>query len=246
MLIVNADDLGRDAATTDSILSCYENRRITSTSAMVFMEDSQRAAERAVVCGLDVGLHLNFTERFTASNVSPSLREHHGRICRALRAGKYALLFYRPWLNETFRHVIAAQEVEFVRIYGRPPSHLDGHQHMHLASNVLMGHLLPRGSKVRRSFSFRPGEKSFLNRWYRAGVDRCLARRHLLTDYFFSLAQHLAPDRLQRILALAKEANVELMTHPANVDEYHWLMSETYQKMTLSIQTGSYANLEAR
>ena len=65
MLIINADDWGRSVAETDAALRCYKGGRITSVSAMVFMEDSERAAELAKENELDVGLHLNFTDEFT-------------------------------------------------------------------------------------------------------------------------------------------------------------------------------------
>jgi len=61
MLIINADDLGRSVVETDAALRCYSAGRITSVSAMVFMSDSERAAELANGNGLDVGLHLNFS-----------------------------------------------------------------------------------------------------------------------------------------------------------------------------------------
>ena len=44
MLTVNADDWGRSRAETDAALQCHGKKRITSVSAMVFMEDSERAA----------------------------------------------------------------------------------------------------------------------------------------------------------------------------------------------------------
>jgi predicted glycoside hydrolase/deacetylase ChbG (UPF0249 family) len=65
MLIINGDDFGRSAAETDAALRCYRAGRITSVSAMVFMVDSERAAQVANADGLDVGLHLNFSELFT-------------------------------------------------------------------------------------------------------------------------------------------------------------------------------------
>ena len=226
MLIINADDLGRDAATTDAILSCYAKRRITSTSAMVFMADSERAAGLALTSGIEVGLHINLSEQFSGSSLPTRLGEHHRRICRFLKASKYALLVYHPGLRDAFRYVFEAQHAEFVRLYNREPSHFDGHQHMHLATNMLLQHLMPAGARVRRSFSFRAGEKSLINRAYRSAVDRCLARRHRITDYFFSLAQHFAPDSLKRIVEMAKCASVELMTHPARADEYAYLMDK--------------------
>lgn len=240
MLIVNADDLGRNPTATDNILSCHARGRLTSTSAMVFMTDSERAARLALTAGIDTGLHINFSESFTAGNAPESLRRAHERIRRFVKLNRYALLVFNPLLCRAFRTVYEAQYAEYLRLYARAPSHLDGHQHMHLATNVLMQRILPAGSKVRRSFSFQAGEKSRLNRWYRAGVDRRLARRHRLTDYFFSIAQHFSADRLERIVRLAATDNVELMTHPEIPAEYKFLMSDEYSEVISRVRLGGY------
>lgn len=240
MLIVNADDLGRVPDATDRILACHANRRVTSTSAMVFMQDSDRAAKLALASGIDVGLHINLSEPFTADSVPPRLRECHNRICRFLTSSKYALLIYHPLLREQFRFVIQAQQAEFKRMYSRGPSHLDGHQHMHLATNVLLENMLPHGAKVRRSFSFSPGEKGRLNRLYRAAVDRRLARRHRLTDYFFALSQHLNLDRLERVIQLARQANVELMAHPQLQNEHDFLLGDAFAGAVSQVRLGGY------
>jgi chitin disaccharide deacetylase len=73
MLIVNADDLGRHRGATDSALLCCAKKCVSSVSAMVFMEDSERAAELALDSGIGVGLHLNLSERFSADRVPPRL-----------------------------------------------------------------------------------------------------------------------------------------------------------------------------
>ena len=46
-------------------------------SAMVFMADSERAADLAKENGLDVRLHLNVTDRFTSGRVASKLANHH-------------------------------------------------------------------------------------------------------------------------------------------------------------------------
>ena len=56
MLIINADDWGRSVAETDAAFQCYTKGRVTSVSAMVFMADSERAAELAKENELDGGL----------------------------------------------------------------------------------------------------------------------------------------------------------------------------------------------
>jgi hypothetical protein len=92
---------------------------------------------------------------------------------------------------------------------------------MHLSANVLLQRLLPTGAIVRRSFYFEHGEKSAFNLLYRKAVDRALARRHRLADYFFSV-EPLVSERLQRIYALARQHVVELETHPVIREEYRY------------------------
>jgi predicted glycoside hydrolase/deacetylase ChbG (UPF0249 family) len=228
MLIVNADDFGRSKAGTDNALSCYLMERISSASAMVFMEDSERAAELGLASGIDIGLHINFSERFSGKSVPEEVRQSQMRIRRFLRTSKYTLLLYNPFLRTEFCDVFQAQWSEFVRLYGRTPSHLDGHHHMHLASNVLLEGIIPTGTKVRKSFSFWPGEKSVVNQLYRVVVDHLLRRRHRITDYFFALAQHPTAARLERVIRLSMNSNVELMTHPQVREECDLLMSDDY------------------
>ena len=243
MIIVNADDFGRSPAETDAVLACYAAGRITSTTAMVFMRDSDRAAEAAKSHGVEVGLHLNLSEPFTASGVQEHLRRSHNRIVGFLTASKYAVLVYNPFLRIQFRQVIEAQIEEFARLYGRQPSHIDGHQHQHLCANVLIDRMIPAGRKVRRSFSFWPGEKSAFNRGYRHLVDRALARDYLLADFFFSLEHCLRKDQLSRVFQLAETATVELMTHPLKSAEYRYLMSDQYLNAVRRLSVGRYSSL---
>ena len=84
MLIINADDWGRSGAETDAALRCYKANRITSVSAMVFMEDSELAKEDE----LDVELHLNFDERFTGNRVPATLQDYHDETDRFLTRNK--------------------------------------------------------------------------------------------------------------------------------------------------------------
>jgi chitin disaccharide deacetylase len=241
MLIVNADDWGRSPAETDAALRCYTERRITSVSAMVFMEDSERAAALANGHDLDIGLHLNFTEQFSGPGCPGSVRNDHGRIVRFLMRNKYSQLLYNPFLRREFSASYVAQAEEFVRLYGKPPSHVDGHHHMHLCGNLLLSRVIPDGTKIRRNFSFWPGEKSWLNRTYRALVDGWLSRRYQLPDYFFDLSQSIRQKKLDRIIALANSNKVELMTHPIVRMESDYLMGDEFQVMLQRVEVGSYA-----
>jgi predicted glycoside hydrolase/deacetylase ChbG (UPF0249 family) len=239
MLIVNADDWGRSRAETNAALECYQHGRITSVSAMVFMNDSERAAEIAHKHNLDAGLHLNFTDPFTNRIPAPLEGCHHG-TARFLGRSKYAQLTYHPLLRGDFSYSYKAQAAEFERLFGKPPSHIDGHHHMHLCANLLIDDVIPKGSKVRRNFSFWPGEKSQLNRAYRALIDWWLARKYRLTDYFFDLTQCIQENKLGRVATLATSDDVELMTHPITPGEQAYLMSDQCAEFLQHLQLGSY------
>ena len=243
MLIINADDWGRSRLDTDTILSCHTQTRISSISAMVFMQDSQRAAELAKKHNMDVGLHLNFTEQFNGTVASAAILPCQNRTQRYLCASKYALLLYNPFLKSEFRFLYQAQLNEFIRLYGCLPSHIDGHQHMHLCANMVIDGIIKKGERVRRSFSFWPGEKSTLNRAYRQLIDFILSRRYRLTDTFFALSQVVQGNRRQRIVELARVSAVELMTHPRIPSEYAYLMSDDCLAMLRGVAVGNYAML---
>ena len=243
MLIVNADDWGRTAEETDAALRCHRAGRITSVTAMVFMADSQRAAALAMRHGMDVGLHLNLSQPFTGPGQDDALDAAQRRTCASLGAGRLAFLVYHPLLQRDLLCTYRAQVDEFRRLYGRAPSHVDGHHHRHLCANVLWGRVIPEGEKVRRNFHFWPGEKAWLNRAYRRIADRRLARRYRVTDYFFALSQCLQGDRLARVLALAHSHSVEVMAHPAQAAELDCLMSDRYLAALQSVERGTYASI---
>lgn len=243
MLIVNADDWGRSAEETDAALSCYVKGRISSATAMVFMGDSERAAKVGVEVGIPLGLHLNLDEPFTANVASMALRRAHDRVARFLKKGRYALLVYNPCLKSAFRDAYKGQAEEFVRLYGKAPSHVDGHHHRHLCANMVLGGIIPRGKKVRRNFSFGPGEKSLFNRAYRSLIDRSLKRRYRLTDFFFCISKCLEGQRLREVMHLAETSAVELMTHPLRENERAFLMSNDYGASLEGVKLASYEAL---
>jgi len=224
VLIVNADDWGREPCTTATILDCVRHGAVSSVSAMVFMEDSERAAVIARERQIDTGLHLNLTTPFSAPCCPARLVERQRDLGRHLLRHRFAQVVFHPGLIRSFEYVVAAQLDEFGRLYGGEPDRLDGHHHMHLCANVLLQGLLPPGTLVRRNFSFQLREKGVWNRLYRRFVDCMLARRHRLVDFFFSLAPLEPPGRLQRIFSLARQCIVEVETHPVHPDEHRFLV----------------------
>lgn len=235
-LIINADDWGRDSENTDRALDCIRFGTVSSVSAMVFMKDSGRAAAIALSHGIDAGLHLNFTSSFSAPGIPSRLAAHQERLSKYLLRNRFAKVIFHPGLTQSFEYVIASQIDEFARLFGEEPSRLDGHHHMHLCANVLFAALLPAGTKVRRNFSFRPGEKSWMNRLYRAGIDRVLAKRHRLTDFLFALPPYMQRGGIDEVFSLARRSVVELETHPVNPREFRFLTEGEMQRRTSDCQ----------
>src|ERR1700690_2648293 len=153
VLIINADDWGRDRETTGRTLECVVCGSVSSVSAMVFMEDSDRAAAVARERRIDAGLHLNLTTPLSSANCPAALRERQREIAAYLLRHPLSRTVFNPWLARSFDYVMKAQREEFVRLYGTAPGRIDGPHHMHLCANVLFAGLLPRHKVVRRHFS---------------------------------------------------------------------------------------------
>jgi predicted glycoside hydrolase/deacetylase ChbG (UPF0249 family) len=212
-------------------------------SAMVFMIDSERASELAKEQGIDVGLHLNFTERFSLNINNSKLRNSQEEIGRFLTKNKYLHIIYNPFLNNQFEYVFKMQLEEFQRLYGFEPSHIDGHEHMHLCSNMVWGGIIPKGQKIRKHFSYNKGEKNPFNRIYRKFIDNQLKKKYLTTDFLFNLPEALIFQKIDSVCELAKTFMVELETHPVNENELTWLNENVPLLPSLNIELGNYSQL---
>lgn len=243
MLIINADDWGRSSTETDVIVKFFKDQRITSVSAMVYMDDSERAARIAIDTQIDVGLHLNFSQPFALKSGNSRLYEYHERIINFLTKSKYALIFYNSRLKKEFHYVYQAQFDEFVRLYGKLPSHINGHHHYHLCTNMLIDRIIPSKQKVRRSFSFWPGMQNLLKRGYRRLVDYWLTNYYIVTDYFIALPYFINFKNSINTPEISNGITIELMTHPFHKMDYDYLMSKDYQHFISNIEKGTYSDL---
>jgi chitin disaccharide deacetylase len=237
MLIVNADDYGLDKETSERILTCYTRKRIHSASAMTFMADSERAALLAKATGLSVGLHLNLDQEMTGPQMPVKLRECLRATASYLNAKKWNQLIFNPFLRTTFDYVFQAQWDEFSRLYGEEPNRLDGHHHWHLCMNILLSGKIPSKIKIRRNFTFYSGEKNFINRIYRYLLDWWLQSNFLCTDSFFSI-NPIDLAKLQRLVALSKSSDIEVMVHPGIENESTFLLSPEWENLISQVNKG--------
>ncbi len=129
-IVVCADDFGLDSGISQSILHLVEQRRISAVSCMVNGKDWEKSARhlRAFRDEIDIGLHLTLTE------LTPLTQ-----MFRLAPEGQLPLL--GSLLRQTFLRQLDAQEIAyearqqveaFVAGIGKPPSHIDGHQHVHV------------------------------------------------------------------------------------------------------------------
>lgn len=246
MLIVNADDWGHDEATTDAICAVFAEGRISSATAMVHMVDSERAAGLAGEARIPLGLHLNLMEPFT----EPGVGEEIGQL-QEWAVGRYRASFVSRWvpsprLFAAARRCVGEQLDEFGRLYGCGPTHVDGHQHGHLSTPALWG-LARRGRPaVRRSFTFRRGEKPPHNRALRFGLNWALGAAFPSTDRFYSvrdLHPLLGGHGLAEAIAEADRRDVEIMVHPGIADEYEILTASDWPAAIAAAPLGSFRDL---
>jgi predicted glycoside hydrolase/deacetylase ChbG (UPF0249 family) len=153
-IAVCADDFGLDAGVNEAVLALAQQGRISATSCMVGAPQWAAGAPALRACDpatLDVGLHFDLTAHpFDASLRAPLptwlLRTHLAAVPRA-----------------ALRQEVEAQLEAFERAMGRPPAHVDGHQHVHQFPGVrdaLLGALEARYGAARpwlRSTRLPPG-----------------------------------------------------------------------------------------
>ncbi|MFH3480985.1 ChbG/HpnK family deacetylase [Xanthobacter variabilis] len=125
-----ADDYAIAPGVSAAIRRLIEERRINATSVMTVFsglaEEARRLAETVGGKRVSVGLHITLTggtaplTPWTDGGNLPALRElvaraFTGRLDRAAVAAE-----------------VEAQFLAFERAFGRPPDHVDGHQHVHV------------------------------------------------------------------------------------------------------------------
>jgi len=114
VLIVNADDFGRSHGINRGIALAHDRGIVTSASAMVRWPAAAEAAELARKRpGLGVGLHVDLSEW--------AYRDGRWRVVYEIAADDRAAVAAE----------VEAQLERFRSLFGREPTHLDSHQHVH-------------------------------------------------------------------------------------------------------------------
>jgi chitin disaccharide deacetylase len=242
-LMINADDWGVSLATTDAIARCFDAGAVTAASAMVHMADSARAAALAGERRLPAGLHLNLSLAFDGADVPDDVRRRQALVAKGFANMRLRRWIYDPSSRGRVARAIADQLEEFERLYGAPPTRLDGHLHVHLCPDVLFSRALPREVWLRPARTAAVGRAVPVLGWLRRSRERWMRRRFAVSDYFFSIEDihpQLGGSGLDGALDLAAEASVEVMTHPSRPQELALLLSPQWRRALAERPLGAF------
>jgi chitin disaccharide deacetylase len=248
LLIVNADDWGGFRDGTDAIEACFQAGAISSSTAMVHMADSRRAAEMALERKRPIGLHLNLTQPFDAPDVPTSVHERQGRLCRHFtRLGiRRWVLSPDPRVHSLIADAIRDQLQQFADLYGSEPTHVDSHHHVHVCPDVFLSRALARGLCVRQTLSPPPGRGQPSKTFLREAKHGMLARRFTTTECLWVARELSSADGavpIARAAAIANARSVEIMAHPSFDEELRVLLSEEWLQVLAGAPLGSYRGL---
>ena len=133
-LIVNADDFNLTLGVSRGILQAHRAGIVTSTTVLVNLPGLEASRDLArEAAALSLGLHLNLTHGSPILPTArvPSLVDGDGRFPRLPDR------FAEPRLSGEAREEFVAQVDRFAAAFGRPPTHLDTHHHIHRHPPIL-------------------------------------------------------------------------------------------------------------
>lgn len=230
-VILCADDYGIAPGVSQAIRQLVGEGRLNATSVMtVFPGLAEEAVALLEACGdraVSVGLHVTLTGAF-----APLTMAGWGSTFPNLKELVADALLRRLDLAAVEREV-EAQFLAFAAAFGRPPDHVDGHQHVHVLPGVRrvviaatrrhapaawMRNVTPAGAALG---GLDP--KARLIGAFGLGFARDVARAGLTSSGRFAGAYDFGSDAdfaglVARFLKGAPEGGV-VMVHPGRVDE---------------------------
>jgi len=218
-LIVNADDFNLTEGVTRGILDGHRHGIITSTTVMVNLPGLTRTRDLArEASGLSLGLHVNLTLGAPVLPVGavPSLVDGAGHFVRdRCRVGESGAIL-------EIRAETAAQARRFEEVFGRRPTHLDTHYHMHRLPRILAAVLDVAGELGVPVRALTPEMAARIRGRGLSAPDR-MAGEVGPTAYWTT-------ERLREFICRMEEGVTELMCHPGYADEALAISSYTTQR----------------
>jgi chitin disaccharide deacetylase len=126
-LIINSDDFGLTPGVNLGIIDAHRRGVLTSTTTMMNMPGTEMAPQLAKENpDLGIGLHLVLTAGRPLVEGHKTIVDEQGNFL------KNAVLIKKTDLDieEVYQEYVAQME-KFIRLFGRKPTHIDGHHHTH-------------------------------------------------------------------------------------------------------------------
>ncbi|MBN8264072.1 MAG: ChbG/HpnK family deacetylase [Xanthomonadales bacterium] len=235
LLIVNSDDFGITERASDAILTCHLAGSVTSTTLMSSMPAADYAAELARSNpSLGIGLHFNLTLGNPLAGKASSIVDANGSLPTRRRLVQLAVTG-----RLRAEDIYAELEAQYsrIRILGISPTHMDSHQHVHAIPVVFKAfstfaseHKLPIrmpwpwiGTVTGKRFRRRVKERilSMSLRHCSGMIPPGVRTNSGFCSVFDlpSLSSEPRIDAYRTLLAPYGHGVVELMVHPAYVDD---------------------------
>lgn len=208
LLIVNADDFGLSKGQNYGIVEACRHGVVTSTTAMV----NGGAVEHAAALSRElpspgVGMHFVLTLGMPLSPMP--------RLTRTGQLGKWIWQMAEQGtlpLDEIARE-LDCQFNRFVDLFGRDPTHIDSHHHVHM---------IPAIFPLVAEFAARKGVAMRVDRQVQASHDLTLSRAPTTQGYSSDFyGDGISETLFLQVLdasAARGEQSFEMMAHPAFVD----------------------------
>jgi predicted glycoside hydrolase/deacetylase ChbG (UPF0249 family) len=261
-LIINADDFGLSHGTNAAIIACHQAGSVSSTTLMVNMNATQDAVGMArQTPGLGVGLHFSLTcGRPICNKVEvASLVDKEGLFLPRGGAEKRAVA--GQFKAEEIRRELEAQLARFCS-FGLTPTHIDSHQHIHIYPaifDVVAGFCLKQNLPLRVPWVWSPPMGVPLRRHIRMWILKWMVTRNmkrwsgklktnasLASIFDLQLKpEDISGESYRTILQFDHVGPLELMVHPANVDEEHGKLTSISSTSAREYEALKFSDLRA-
>jgi predicted glycoside hydrolase/deacetylase ChbG (UPF0249 family) len=221
-VVINADDLGIDPRRDEGIFEALEAGAVTQTSLLVRGPSARAAAERARDRNAALGLHLDLTETDACApkEAIVTLLDESGR-----KLGKHGLRLAADRVDLAHvAHEAEAQIAAFEELVGKNPTHVDGHQHVHVIPRfvetlaTVFGRAGIRTVRIPEQPMSADAPEYYTQVSEHASTARAIYARHGIasTDSFVGLdLMGDASDAFRmRAAVIAARGSVEVMVHP--------------------------------
>ena len=223
-IIVNADDFGYSKGVNLGIIEAYRNGLVRSTTIMPPMPGYEHAVELAQKNpGLKVGVHLTLSTGKSLCETHKTITDSNGNflnlkdIERKANAGELNLAEVEAEYEAQIQKVVSS---------GIKPSHFDSHHHVHNLPGIV-GVFLKLARKY--NVNVRLYNKGLLVGDY-IGIKAAKA----FDDTFFG--EGVSCDNLKSVIGARSDTSLEIMCHPAYVDQALYAGSSYNIKRALELE----------